>query len=144
MFILDTNVLSELRKAPSGRADPRVVRWAGGQAVASLFVSAVTVQELETGVLLIERRDSHQGAVLRRWFEEQVLTAFDARVLPVDTAVARRCAALHVPDPRPVRDSLIAATALVHGMAVATRNVEDFAGTGVDVIDPWAGGPTGR
>ncbi|GAA3386947.1 type II toxin-antitoxin system VapC family toxin [Cryptosporangium minutisporangium] len=137
MFLLDTNVVSELRKAKAGKADKNVVDWAAGAAASSMFISAVTVQELEVGVLLTERRDSAQGAVLRRWLEAQVLLAFAERVLPVDTAVALRSAALHVPDPQPIRDSLIAATALVHGMPVVTRNVSDFAPTGVEVINPW-------
>ena len=137
MFLLDTNVVSELRKAKAGRADKNVVAWAAGSSASSMFVSAITVQELEIGVLLAERRDPAQGAVLRRWLEAQVLPAFVERILPVDTAVARRSAALHVPDLRPVRDSLIAATALVHGMPVATRNVADLAPTGVEIINPW-------
>ena len=137
MFLLDTNVVSELRKATAGRADKNVVAWAAGVAAGSLFVSAITVQELETGVLLVERRDPAQGVILRRWLEAQVLPTFVERILPVDLAVARRGAALHVPDPRPVRDSLIAATALVHAMPVATRNVADFARTGVEIVNPW-------
>lgn len=138
MFVLDTNVVSELRRAKTGRADARVVAWANGAAAASLFVSVVTVLELEQGVLLAERRDGAQGEVLRRWLETQVLPAFEGRVLLVDVAVARRCARLHVPDRRGERDALIAATALVHGMVVATRNVADFAPTGVRLVDPWA------
>jgi predicted nucleic acid-binding protein len=102
-----------------------------------MFVSVVTVQELEIGVLLAERRDPPQGEILRRWLQEQVLPAFAERIIPIDTAVARRSAVLHVPDPRPVRDSLIAATALVHGLAVVTRNVADFKPMGADIIDPW-------
>jgi predicted nucleic acid-binding protein len=137
MFLLDTNVVSELRKARAGRADKNVAAWAAGASAASMFVSVITIQELEIGVLLAERRDPPQGAVLRRWLEEQVLPAFGERIIPVDTAVARRSAALHVPDPRPVRDSLIAATALVHGLAVVTRNVTDFEPTGAEVVNPW-------
>jgi predicted nucleic acid-binding protein len=95
--------------------------------------------ELEQGVLMIERRDPAQGRVLRTWLESQVMPAFDDRVLPIDAAVARRCASLHVPRTRGERDALIAATALVHGMAVVTRNVADFEPTGVAVINPWTG-----
>lgn len=137
MFLLDTNVVSELRKARAGKADKNVVAWATGASAGTMFVSAITVQELEIGVRLAERRDPAQGAVLRRWLETQVLPTFTDRILPVDTAVARRSAVLHVPDPRPVRDSLIAATALVHRMPVVTRNVHDFAPLGVEIIDPW-------
>jgi predicted nucleic acid-binding protein len=137
MFLLDTNVVSELRKARAGRADKNVAAWAAGASAANMFVSVITIQELEIGVLLAERRDPPQGAVLRQWLEEQVLPAFGEHILPVDTTVARRSAALHVPDPRPVRDSLIAATALVHGLTVATRNTADFEPMGAEIIDPW-------
>jgi predicted nucleic acid-binding protein len=137
MFILDTNVVSELRKAKAGRADPNVTAWAEGRSTAELFISVITVLELETGVRLVERRDPAQGALLRAWLDRQVLPAFDGRVLVVDTAVAQRCAALHVPDPRADRDALIAATALVHGMTVVTRNIADFSVDGLDVLDPW-------
>jgi toxin FitB len=137
MFVLDTNVVSELRKAKSGKADKNVTAWASTARPGSLFVSAITILELETGVLSIERRDPHQGAILRVWLNEQVLPAFAGRILPVDLAVARRCASLHVPDPRAERDALIAATALVHGMLVVTRNVADFEPTGVQMVNPW-------
>lgn len=137
MYLLDTNVVSELRKAKSGKADGRVVAWAASVAAGSLFLSAIGILELETGLLLIERRDPAQGAMLRAWLDGHVLPTFSGRILAVDTAVARRCAALHVPDPRSERDALIAATALVHGMTVVTRNVADFAPTGVEVFNPW-------
>lgn len=137
MYILDTNVVSELRKAGSGRAEPRVLAWAAGVPAGTLFLSVISILELELGVLLIERRDPDQGGVLRRWLETRVLPAFADRVLPIDTAVARRCARLHVPDRQSERDALIAATALVHGMAVVTRNVADFAATGVALVNPW-------
>ena len=138
MFLLDTNVVSELRKANAGKADKNVVGWASGTSAGELFVSVITIEELEIGVLLAERRDPPHGRMLRRLLEAQVLPAFGNRVLPIDVAVARRSASLHVPDPRPVKDTLIAATALIHGMSVVTRNVADFAPMGVDLIDPWA------
>jgi hypothetical protein len=138
MYVLDTNVVSELRKVRLGKADARVAAWAESVDAADLFVSAITIMELELGVLAIERKDSAQGAVLRAWLEQQVLPEFSARTLPIDTAVAQRCARLHVPDRRGERDALIAATALVHGMTVVTRNVGDFRLTGVGVFNPWA------
>ncbi|WP_218942693.1 type II toxin-antitoxin system VapC family toxin [Rhodoferax sp. BLA1] len=140
MFILDTNVVSELRKVRLGRADPNVARWADSVDATDLYLSAITVQELEMGVLLAERRDPPQGAMFRVWFESHVLPAFAGRILPVDAAVAKRSAALHVPDPRPAMDSLIAATALVHGLTVVTRNVADFESCGVLILNPWEPG----
>ncbi|UOG93425.1 MAG: type II toxin-antitoxin system VapC family toxin [Candidatus Thiothrix sulfatifontis] len=137
MYVLDTNVVSELRKAKTGKADPHVVTWAQSVPATSLFVSAISILELETGILLLERRDATQGAILRQWLETQVLPSFAKRVLAVDTAVARQCASLHVPDPRSDRDALIAATAMVHGMTVVTRNVDDFKPTGVEIVNPW-------
>ena len=141
MFVLDTNVVSELRKVRLGKADANVVAWAQGVDAASLFVSAITIMELELGVLLIERKDAVQGAMLRAWLELQVLPEFAARTLAVDAAVAQRCARLHVPDKRGERDALIAATALVHGMTLVTRNLADFKPTGVALINPWEPSP---
>jgi predicted nucleic acid-binding protein len=137
MFVLDTNVVSELRKVRLGKADLSVAAWAQSVDAADLFVSAMTIMELELGVLLIERKDATQGAMLRAWLEQQVLPEFSRRTLPVDTAVAQHCARLHIPDKRGERDALIAATALVHGMTVVTRNVADFKPTGVTIINPW-------
>lgn len=140
MFVLDTNVVSELRKVRLGKADAGVAIWAQSVDAADLFVSSITIMELELGVLSIERKDAAQGAVLRSWLEQQVLPEFADRTLPVDTAVAQRCARLHVPDKRGERDALIAATALVHGMTVVTRNTADFMSTGVALINPWSQG----
>lgn len=137
MFLLDTNVVSELRKIRLGRADKNVAQWADSVDAVDLYLSAITVQELEMGVLLAERRDPPQGAIFRTWFENHVLPAFAGRILSVDTAVAQRCAALHVPTPRPAMDSLIAATALVHGMTLVTRYVADFQASGVTILNPW-------
>jgi len=139
VFVLDTNVVWELRKVRSGKADPGVARWAEGQPSGLLFVSAITLHELEHGVLVAERADAATGAVLRRWLDDSVTAAFATRVLPVDEVVARRAAALHVPDPAPLSAALIGATALVNGMAVVTRNVRDFARfDGLDVVNPWS------
>jgi hypothetical protein len=139
MFVLDTNVVSELRKINSGKADRHVAQWADDVDAGSLYISAITILELEIGILQTERRDPAQGATLRTWLEKSVLPEFEGRIFPVDTAVAQRCARLHVPDPRAERDALIAATALVHGMIVVTRNVVDFAATGVPLQNPWEG-----
>ena len=135
MFLLDTNVLSELRRRD--RADARVAAWANTVHPADLFLSAITILEIEAGALKPERRDKAQGNLLRKWIDKQVLPAFDGRILPVDTAVAQRCARLHVPDPRAERDALIAATALVHGLKLATRNPGDFQAMGVRLVNPW-------
>jgi toxin FitB len=140
MFILDTNVVSELRKAKAGKADRRVIAWAASVPAGSLYLSAISVLELEMGVLQIERRDRAQGKLIRAWLDEQVLPAFAGRVLAIDAAVALRCARLHVPNRLAERDALIAATALVHGMTVVTRNVADFEAAKVDLVDPWSGG----
>lgn len=137
MFLLDTNVISELRKAKSGKADQNVVAWANSISATRLYLSVITILELETGILLVERRDPTQGALLRSWLKNHVLPAFSERVLVVDTAVAQCCAGLHVPNPRSDRDAMIAATALVHGMTVVTRNIDDFKLTGVELLNPW-------
>lgn len=135
MYILDTNVISELRKAR--KTHPNVKKWAQSLPSASLCISAISLLELEIGILLVARRDKEQGSILRAWMDGHVLPTFSGRILAIDAAVAQRCATLHVPNPRSDRDALIAATALVHGLTVATRNVADFEQTGVSVVNPW-------
>src|ERR1700704_6213157 len=125
MFLLDTNVVSELRRPE--RANRNVAAWAGSIPFASFFLSAISILEIEIGALQLSRKDSAQGTVLRAWIDEQILPRFEGRILPVDTSVAQRCARLHVPDPRSERDALFAATALVHSLTVVTRNTVDFA-----------------
>lgn len=142
MFILDTNVVSELRKVRLGKADENVAQWADSVDTPDLYLSVVTIQELEIGVLLAERRDPEKGAIFRIWLDSHVLPAFAGRILPIDLAVALQSAKLHVPNPHPIRDGLIAATALVHGMAVVTRNVDDFKGTDVPIFNPWDPDPS--
>lgn len=138
MFLLDTNVLSELRKVGDGKADPKVFGWFSEQSATNFYVSAVVLMELELGTLLMERRDPAQGRRLRTWVDDYVLPEFTQRTLPVDTAVALKCARLHVPNPCSDRDAFIAATALVHGMTIVTRHVSDFQSTGVEIINPWS------
>jgi len=137
MYLLDTNVISELRKAKSGKADKSVLAWAGQVQTSRLFISVITVLEVETGILQRERKDEEQGKILRAWLETSVLPTFEGRILELNTSVARKCAQLHVPDPRSDRDAMIAATALVYDMTVITRNTKDFEHTGVALSNPW-------
>jgi len=137
MYLLDTNVVSELRKVRQGMADPGVMRWAEGVVSSDLYLSVITVQELEIGVMLAERRDQDKGKLLRFWLENKVLLVFRHRIIPIDTQISRCSAKLHVPNPRPVRDAFIAATGMVYGMTVVTRNVRDFEPLNVAFINPW-------
>ena len=140
MFLLDTNVISELRRLE--KADGNVVAWASTVVADSFFLSAITIFEIELGTLQIARRDTTQGAILRSWIDDQILPRFEGRILPIDTAVVQRCARLHVPNSRAERDALIAATALVHGLTVVTRNLADFESIGVMLLNPWVAQPT--
>ena len=137
MYLLDTNVISEFRKSADGRINKSVKRWADEISPDLMFISAISVLELEIGVLQIERRDKKQGLILRKWLNKNVLPAFLDRVLPVDLTVAQRCASLHVPKPKSERDAMIAATAIEHRMTIVTRNVSDFSQSGVKIFDPW-------
>lgn len=137
MYLLDTNVISELRKIESGRIDLRVKAWVESVPAELLFLSVVTVLELEMGVLLIERRDRAQGRLIRKWLNSLVMPSFKGRVLAIDLLIAFRCTAMNVPDRRPDRYAWIAATAAEHRMTVVTRNIADFQPTGVPVLNPW-------
>jgi predicted nucleic acid-binding protein len=137
MFLLDTKVISELRRP--GRANRNVAAWAGSVPFASFFLSTISILEIEIGALRLARKVPVQGTVVRAWIDGQVLTRFEGPILPVDTSVAQRCARLHIPDPRSERDALIAATALVHGLTMVTRNTAHFASEGLALFNPWEG-----
>lgn len=137
MYLLDTNALSELRKRRSGKINPAVEAWAGTVDQAELYLSVITIMEVELGIALLERRDAQQAGVLRLWLHDKVMPAFAGRILPIDTPIALRCARLHVPDTKSERDAWIAATGLAHDLTIVTRNVADFVGTGVTLLDPW-------
>ncbi len=137
MFLLDTNVVSALRRAASGEANEHLVTWASSAHSSALYLSSISVLELEIGVQRVERRDKRQGEVLRSWLVDKVRPAFRGRVLPFDEASAIICAGYHVPNPRSDRDSFIAAIAESNSMSVVTRNVKDFESLGVRVLNPW-------
>lgn len=137
MYLLDTNTISEQRRVGTGKENPHVAEWTAKVATEQMFLSVIVLQELEKWVLLRERRDPVQGRNMRRWLDQTVRGAFEGRELPVTETIALRAASLHVPNPRPPLDSLIAATALVHGLTVVTRNVADFAPMGVKLLNPW-------
>lgn len=136
MFVLDTNVISELRQSKRSQS-PAVRAWAASQPAGRLFLSAITILELEMGVQALERRQPPEGSALRAWLVG-LRAAFAGRILPFTENTAPICAALHVPNTRSERDAMIAATALEHGFAVVTRNLPDFANTGAQLLDPWS------
>jgi predicted nucleic acid-binding protein len=135
MFLLDTNVMSELRRLE--RSDAQVARWASSIPKSAQFLSSVTILELEVGALSLKRKDDAQGNMLWTWIRHIVLPEFAGRILPFNVETSLICAPLHVPDRRSQRDAMIAATALQHHLTVATRNVRDFAPMGVPVFNPW-------
>jgi predicted nucleic acid-binding protein len=137
MYLLDTNTLSELRKRRSGKIRAAVEAWAGSVDQADMYLSVITIMEIELGIALLERRDPRQAGMLRLWLHDKVMPAFAGRILSIDATIALRCARLHVPDTKSERDAWIAATGLVHDLTIVTRNVADFAGTGVTLLDPW-------
>jgi predicted nucleic acid-binding protein len=135
MYLLDTNIISAFRRPD--RLPQAVRTWADAADAGEFFLSAITVLEIEQGILAKSRTDTAQGAILRTWFDEDVLPGFEDRILLFDARVARKCASLHVSDPRPERDAMIAATAIVHGLTVVTRNIADFERLEVELLNPW-------
>ncbi len=139
MYLLDTNVVSELRKCSTGKGNASVGNWAKTVTPNELYLSAITILEIGMGILLKQRKDPKQGAVLRQWLNQKMLPAFEGRILPLDTTIALACAQLHIPDPKSERDAMIAATAITHQLTVVTRNIDDFKHTGAKLLTPWEG-----
>lgn len=137
MYLLDTNVISELRKASSNKADKNVIAWAAAQSSSHLFISAISVLEIEMGILQLARKDAKQAGIYRIWLNDHVLTAFANRILAFDTNAALKCAQLHIPNPKSERDAMIAAISMVHGFTLVTRNEKDFKHIDVPLINPW-------
>jgi toxin FitB len=135
MFVLDTNVISELRPGKKNQST-EVRHWAAKQTTTALYISAVTLFELEMGIQALENKSPPQGSAFRTWLLS-VRSTFSGRILPFTENTAPICAALHIPNPRSDRDAMIAATAIEHGFTVVTRNEIDFVQTGVAIINPW-------
>ena len=135
-WLLDTNVVSEIRKG--SRGDPGVRRWVADRRD-DAWLSVITVGEIRRGIELTRRKGELTARQLEAWLEG-LLGSFESRILPIDARVADVWGRLNVPDPRPTVDTLLAATALVHGLTLVTRNVKDIEGTGVQVLNPFDGG----
>jgi predicted nucleic acid-binding protein len=136
LFLLDTNVVSELRKA--ARCDARVTAWQAAQKPEACFLSVITLLEIRLGIELARKSDREKAGVLEAWFEQRVKPGFAGRIIAVDEKISEMCGRLHAQRPRSFRGGLILSTAAVHSLTVVTRNVKDFADSGVAVIDPWA------
>ena len=137
MYLLDTNIVSELRKMESGKADVNVVAWFQQVNLTDAYLSVITLFEIKLGILQLKRKDIQQAKLLQSWFEQKFLPNFENRILPLDTKVMMTCAEFHIPDKKPLNDSYIAATAKAHRFKIVTRNVKDFKGCGVEVLNPF-------
>lgn len=137
MYLLDTNVISEIRKVNAGKANAGVTQWTKKTSQSLMYVSVISLMEIEQGILRLERKDTVQACLLKDWFHNIVLPSFDNNVVNIDKNIALTCATLHVPDQKPANDSLIAATALIHDLTLVTRNTKDFEQTGVKLFNPF-------
>lgn len=137
MYLLDTNIISELRKLEKGRADPNVAKWFQQVDLQQAYLSVITLFEIKVGILQLIRHDAQQAAILQSWFENTLLPNFENRILPLDQKVVMTCAELHVPDKKPLNDSYLAATAKSHHFKMVTRNLKDFQHSGVEIINPF-------
>ena len=140
MYLLDTNVVSEIRKISRGQADAALEQWTHSVSFDDCYLSVITLLEIEQGILRVQYRgDEAQFLRLQHWLNDTVIPTFDQRILPIDRHTARICARLHVPDQRPYNDALIAATAIRHDLTLVTRNVRDFAELNVPLLNPFSG-----
>lgn len=137
MFLLDTNVVSELRKVKNGKANAHVVAWLGTQNPSDFFINAIVQMKLERGILAMERKDPIQGHHLRQWQSELFAKFLTNRILPITDTTAQLCAKLHIPDHAPENDAWIASSALEHRLILVTRNVADFERMGVRLFNPF-------
>ena len=140
MYLLDTNVVSEIRKISRGQADAALEQWTHSVSFDDCYLSVITLLEIEQGILRVQHRgDEAQFLRLQHWLNDTVIPTFAQRILPIDRHTARICARLHVPDQRPYNDALIAATAIRHDLTLVTRNVRDFAELNVPLLNPFSG-----
>lgn len=137
MYLLDTNIISELKKLDSGKIHPQVQRWAYSINLMQTKISVVSITEIRTGILSLARKDQAQAASLDNWFTNRLLPTYRTRTLSVDTEVALICAQLHIPAKRPINDAYIAATAIAHNLTPVTRNVRDFQGLPLMLENPF-------
>lgn len=137
MYLLDTNVVSELRKIGKGRADANVTRWFHSIKTRHTWLSVITLVEIQVGILRLERRDPASARHLADWFRDQLLPEYTNRILSLDIHAAMICAEFHIPEQSPLNDAYIAAIAKAHNLSVVTRNTRDFERFGVRLINPF-------
>ena len=137
MYLADTNVISELRKYRSGRMHPSARHWVEHVDVNDVYISVISMMEIRTGILRRARKDAAQAQILQQWFSHELAPEFAGRILPVSLEVALTCSELHVPHKKSEYDALIGATAREHHLMLVTRNVADFQGMGLDILNPF-------